>query len=100
MSTISPRELSERRSGAGPDPYVLDVRPPVDFEDWHVPGSVNLDLADALRADPESARPALASVPRDREVVVVRAAGEPAETAASLLREMGHDVRTLACRRP
>lgn len=100
MDAITPAELAARRAGDGEAPFVLDVQPAADFEDWHVPGSVNLDIVDELQAGGDAADAALSAVPRDREVVLVRTAGEAAGLAADHLREMGYDVKTLACHRP
>lgn len=100
MRSISPTELSARLSGSGEKPFVLDVQPAEDFADWHVPGSRNLAVHDELRADPGAAKAALAEIPRGREVIVVRTAGEEADLAADYLDGMGYDVKTLACQRP
>lgn len=100
MSEITPAELSARLSEDGEGPYVLDVQPAADFEDWHVPGSVNIDIAEVLSDDPDAAKAALSSVPENREVVLVCTAGEPAVLAADYLREMEYDVKTLTCHRP
>lgn len=98
MASITPADLSRRLHRD--DVFVLDVRRAPDFDEWHVPGSENIDVLDELRTDPEAAKDALSAVPAGREVVVVRAAGPPAEMAAAVLREMGYDVHTLACTRP
>lgn len=98
-SEIAPADLRVR-AGTDHEPFVLDVRPADDYEEWHVPGSTNVSVSEQLRNDPEAAREALSAIPADREVVVVRAAGSAAELAADHLREMGYDVSMLACNRP
>lgn len=100
MGSITPAEFSARLSGRGEEPFVLDVQPAEDFEDWHVPGSVNLDIAEELNEDPDAAKAALSTVPIDREVIVVCSAGEGAIRAADYLEEMAYDVKTLTCHRP
>lgn len=100
MRDITPAELSARLADEGEEPFVLDVRAEADFADWHVPGSVNLDIANELNRDGAAAKAALSSIPRDREVVLVCTAGELAVRAADHLREMGYDVGLLACHRP
>lgn len=64
-----------------PHPFVLDVREPDEFAEWHIDGAVNIPLATL------SAR--TAGVPRDREVVTVCAAGVRAAQAASTLAAAG-----------
>lgn len=100
MSAITPAALSARLATVDDDdPYVLDVQPESDYEDWHIPGSMHLDVYEELRNEPEAARAALRTIPGN-EVVIVRTAGAASEKAAELLRELGYDVKMLACRRP
>lgn len=99
MTEITPAELAARL-GEGDGTVVLDVRPEAEYADWHVPGSVNVDIADELRQDADAARAALSTLPRDRTVVLAGMAGEASALAADQLRELGHDVRTLTCHRP
>jgi len=94
MAEISPDELSEQLESDDP-PYVLDIRSTEEFEDWHVPGSENIDVYEQLKDDPEGADDALAAVPEDEEVVTVCAAGVRSATATERLTEMGYDAKTL-----
>lgn len=95
MSEITPEELGERLHGDGEPPYVLDIRHEEDFEDWHIPGSENVDVYDELDEDPELAKNDLASVPEDREIVTVCAAGVLSEDATEVLEDLGYEARTL-----
>jgi glyoxylase-like metal-dependent hydrolase (beta-lactamase superfamily II) len=96
MSEMSPETLADRLQTDGDDPLVLDIRHEDEFEDWHVPGSVNVDVSDELTGDPSAARDALATLPEDEEVVTVCAAGVVSQTATEVLTEMGYDAVTLA----
>lgn len=100
MEEISPSELSARLDDDHGGPLVLDVRSPADFARWHVPGSVNLDIRDELSDGLESAKTALSRLPENSEVVVACTAGEVAVLAAEYLRELGYDVKLLACHYP
>jgi len=95
MSEITPDELGERLQSDEP-PLVLDVRHREEYEDWHVPGSVNVDVYDDLADDPDKAKPALRDLPEDREIVTVCAAGILSQTATEVLEELGYDAVTLA----
>lgn len=99
MASISPAELSARLSDDN-EIVVLDVQRPEDYADWHVPGSLHLDLQDELRSDEAAAKAALSTISTDATVVVSCTAGAPAERAAGLLGDLGYDVRTLSCHRP
>jgi glyoxylase-like metal-dependent hydrolase (beta-lactamase superfamily II) len=95
MSEISPERLGERLQTDGDDPLVVDVRHEDDYEDWHVPDSVNVDVYDELSADPDADADALENLPDERKVVTVCAAGVVAQTATDVLRELGYDAKTL-----
>ncbi len=95
MSEIAPEELYRRLRAEDEDPFVLDVRYEEDFEAWHVPGSVNVDVFDELAENPEAAATALADLPEDRPIVTICVAGVRSQEATALLRERGYDATTL-----
>ncbi|OTF01766.1 rhodanese-like domain-containing protein [Halorubrum sp. SD683] len=94
MQEISPAELGEQLQGDEP-PLVLDIRHQEEFEEWHIPGSRNVDVYDELAEDPDQAREPLSDLPADRQIVTVCAAGVVSGTATELLRELGYDAVTL-----
>jgi glyoxylase-like metal-dependent hydrolase (beta-lactamase superfamily II) len=73
---------------------VVDVRRAEDHAEWSVPGSVNLDAYDRLKAGDPGAMEGL-DVPGDRPVVTVCGAGRSSAVAAEQLREQGYDALTL-----
>ncbi|NHN49371.1 MBL fold metallo-hydrolase [Halostella sp. JP-L12] len=95
MQTITPEELSERLRNDDDEPLVLDIRHQEDFEEWHIPGSLNVDVYDALIEDPERAKEDLSDLPDKERVVTVCAAGVVSQTATEVLREMNYDAVTL-----
>ncbi|WP_280587885.1 MBL fold metallo-hydrolase [Halorubrum sp. Boch-26] len=96
MQEISPDALSEQLRNDDAGPLVLDIRHEPEFEEWHIPGSVNVDVYDELTGDPERAEPALSDLPRESRVVTVCAEGVVSQTATAVLRELGYDAVTLA----
>jgi glyoxylase-like metal-dependent hydrolase (beta-lactamase superfamily II) len=96
MQEISPDQLGEQLQDPNADPLVLDIRHEADFEAWHIPGSINVDVYDELTEDPERAREDLSDLPRDEQIVTVCAAGVVSETATEVLQELDHDAVTLA----
>ena len=73
---------------------VLDVRHAEDHDEWSVPGSVNFDAYDALKAkDPNALKGA--DLPEGRPVVTVCAAGNSSAVAAEQLRDRGFEAYTL-----
>ncbi|AQL41540.1 hydrolase [Halorientalis sp. IM1011] len=94
MSEITPEELGRRLQADDEDVLVLDIRHREEFEDWHVPGSRNVDVYDDLVDDPGAAREALADLP-DEAIVTVCTEGVVSRTATDVLEEMGYDAATL-----
>ncbi|EMA61846.1 rhodanese-like domain-containing protein [Halorubrum kocurii] len=95
MQTLSPDVLSEQLRNDDEGPLVLDIRHEAEFEKWHIPGSVNVDVYDELTGDPDRAKPALSALPRESRIVTVCAEGVVSQTATDVLRELGYDAVTL-----
>lgn len=95
MAEITPDNLSAQLEAADDDLFVLDIRHEDDYEDWHIPGSENIDLYDQLKDDPDATTAALSDIPDDTEVVTVCAAGVVSDTATDQLQQMGYDAKTL-----
>jgi glyoxylase-like metal-dependent hydrolase (beta-lactamase superfamily II) len=95
MQEISPAELGEQLRNGDEEPLVLDIRHEADFEEWHIPGSINVDVYDELTAGSEQATEALSDLPRTERIVTVCAAGVVSETATEVLRELDYEAATL-----
>jgi glyoxylase-like metal-dependent hydrolase (beta-lactamase superfamily II) len=94
MTTISPTRLADRLRSDRP-PVLLDIRSAEEFEDWHIPGSINIDVYDELREDEEGAVEALQDLPPDEEIVTICGIGIASRTATDLLRDHGYEAMTL-----
>lgn len=95
MTEITPQTLSDRLEAEDDSPLVLDIRPPDSFEEWHIPGSRNVDVYEELETDPEAAAAAMADLPSEREIVTVCGAGVRSQIATTLLRDRGYEAKTL-----
>jgi rhodanese-related sulfurtransferase len=73
---------------SGEAPQILDVRQPSEFNEGHVPGSMNLFVGELPNR--------LSDVPTDKEQWVVCAGGRRASLAASLLDRAGRPLRLIA----
>ena len=80
---------------AGRPLTVLDVRPRNERAEWSIPGSLHVDAYDALWARDPGALDSI-SLPLDRPVVTVCAAGKTSLLAAEVLRARGHTAYSLA----
>jgi len=96
MSEINPETLRDRLQAGEDDLLVVDIRHEEEYDDWHVPESVNVDVYDELTDDPDAAKDALADLPEEEELVTVCGAGVAAATATDVLQEMDYDAKTLA----
>jgi rhodanese-related sulfurtransferase len=90
ITASEPQDLMEHHRPV----TVLDIRPPEQRADWSIPGSVHLDIYDALKVGDDSGLTSV-GVPADGPVVTVCAAGGLSQTAAELFRERGLDARSL-----
>ena len=50
MSEITADELKQRLGQPGSAPRVVDIRPPTEFEAWHIEGAINVPVYDDLKA--------------------------------------------------
>jgi len=76
---------------------IVDIREAAEFEDWHIQGSRNVPVYDALksRRDEELLERA-ATLPRDRPIVTVCRGGIVSRKAAQLLCSLDYDASSLA----
>jgi len=95
MQEITPEALSEQLRNGDDEPLVLDIRHEADFEEWHIPGSINVDVYDELTDDPERAKEPLSELPDADQIVTICAAGVVSETATEVLHELDYDAATL-----
>lgn len=87
-STVDAHALAERLGDtAKPDPTLIDVRTPVEFEAGHIPGAVNVPL-DELEGALDDIRAAL----DDHDVVLVCRSGDRAGRAQEALHRAGLGV--------
>lgn len=79
-AVIDVPKLTERMKGKNP-PYLIDVREPVEYMEFHIEGAVSIPLG--------SIAGAVASLPKDRDVVVYCRSGRRSEIAQKAMMEMG-----------
>ena len=95
MSEITAKELESRLS-AGEPVAVVDIRESPEYRDWHIHGSTNVPVYEALRRgsfdDLAAAAPRL---PADRPIVAVCRGGVVSRRAVAWLREAGFDATSL-----
>jgi glyoxylase-like metal-dependent hydrolase (beta-lactamase superfamily II)/rhodanese-related sulfurtransferase len=81
---------------AGQPVTIVDVRPDEEWAEWRIPGSVHVDVYDALKAGQRPEALTMLNLPGDRPVVTICGAGKTSLMAATQLRERGIQARSLA----
>jgi glyoxylase-like metal-dependent hydrolase (beta-lactamase superfamily II) len=96
MSEIDCVQLKTKLE-AGEAVEVVDIREPAEFGAWHIHGSRNLPVYDALRAgDPSPLVEQSAGLPKDRPLVAVCRAGVVSQRAADVLGSLGFEALSLS----
>ena len=95
MSEISAKELESRLS-AGEPVAVVDIRESPEYRDWHIHGSTNVPVYEALRRGIfDGLAAAAAGLPSDRPIVAVCRGGVVSRRAVAWLLEAGFDATSL-----
>jgi rhodanese-related sulfurtransferase len=71
------------------DPYIISLRSAEDYAQGHIPGAVNMGVKELFSADN------LATIPPDRDVVVVCYTGQTAGQATAALNMLGYEAYSL-----
>ncbi|MDP1633321.1 MAG: rhodanese-like domain-containing protein, partial [Gallionellaceae bacterium] len=90
VKEFMPWDLS-RALAAGGKPVLLDVREAAEFDQLHIPGSINVPrgiLEQSCEWDYDETVPDLASR-RDQEIVVICRSGKRSVLAADMLQKLG-----------
>ncbi|MHC4415987.1 MAG: MBL fold metallo-hydrolase [Planctomycetota bacterium] len=96
MKEITTDELKARVE-AGDPIAVVDIRDAEAYADWHIPGSMNVPVIQAMRAnDPAPLQARAGELPRHQPIVVVCNQGVSSLKAAAALEPLGFDVASLA----
>lgn len=87
---VNPEELAAWLVEKRADFMLIDVRPSADYEAGAIAEAINLSTAELL------GKATLASLPRDRKLVVYSNGSEQSAKATTLLRVAGFDARVLS----
>jgi rhodanese-related sulfurtransferase len=89
--TIQAADLFENLNDGDPDndPTIISLRSAEDYAKGHVPGAVNMNVKTLFTAEN------LATIPPDKDVVVICYTGQTAGQAAAALNMLGYDAYSL-----
>jgi len=92
---ISSGELKAKLE-AGDVLEIVDIRETDAYHEWHIPGSTNVPVTNALKSRQDHALTDRAgSLPKDRPIVTVCRAGVISQRATAVLDSLGFDVASL-----
>ncbi len=95
MREIGADELKAKLE-SGDAVEVVDIREADEFASWHIAGSSNLPVYDALRMNDQQALVSKsAELPKDRSIVTVCRAGIISQRAAQVLESLGYQAMSL-----
>jgi rhodanese-related sulfurtransferase len=89
--TLEAADLFENLNDGDPenDPYIISLRSAEDYARGHIPGAVNMNIKEMFTLD------SLATIPPDRDVVVVCYTGQTAGQATAALNMLGYEAYSL-----
>ena len=89
--TIKAADLFENQNDGDPDndPYIISLRSAEDYAKGHVPGAVNMSVKELFTVE------SLATIPPDKDVVVICYTGQTAGQATAGLNMLGYDAYSL-----
>jgi rhodanese-related sulfurtransferase len=89
--TLQAADLFDNLNDGDPDndPYIISLRSAEDYAKGHIPGAVNMGVTELFTLDN------LATIPSDRDVVVVCYTGQTASQATAALNMLGYDAYSL-----
>jgi rhodanese-related sulfurtransferase len=85
-SSISPQEVKEKMDN-NENIFILDVREPYEYENWHIKGAVNIPLG-VITADTRS-------VPKNKEIIAVCLHGMRSVYAQQILSGLGYNAKSM-----
>ena len=86
---VDPLDLAKSIVEGKKEYFIVDVRQPWEFDDYHVPGAVNIPL-DQLMTDK-----ARSTLPKDKTILLYSAGGAHAAQAWVLLAQSGYKVKSM-----
>ncbi len=86
VPSIDPGQ-AQARLGAKPQPYLLDVRQPDEYQAGHIPGASLIPLHELPRR--------IKDLPKDREIICVCRSGNRSHAATQQLKAAGYNAVNL-----
>ncbi|HET8858192.1 MAG TPA: rhodanese-like domain-containing protein [Nitrososphaeraceae archaeon] len=89
ISAFELKENLDKRQGKNNGLFLLDVREPKEYADWHIDNSVNIPLSELSKEE------ALSQIPKDKEIITICPRGNRATIGKYIMQRYGYDVKVL-----
>ncbi|MDF2737068.1 MAG: blh [Nitrososphaeraceae archaeon] len=81
--------IDKRIQGQNNGLFLLDVREPYEYAEWHIENSVNIPLGELSKEE------TLSQIPKDKEIITICPRGNRATDAKYLMQRYGYNVKVL-----
>jgi glyoxylase-like metal-dependent hydrolase (beta-lactamase superfamily II)/rhodanese-related sulfurtransferase len=89
ISAIELKENLDKRQGKNNDLFLLDVREPYEYIEWHIENSVNIPLGDLSKEE------TISQIPKDKEIITICPRGYRATDGKYIIQRCGYNVKVL-----
>ena len=89
ISAFELKENLDKRQGKNNGLFLLDVREPTEYAEWHIDNSVNIPLSELSKEE------TLSQIPKDKEIITICPRGYRAMDGKYIMQRYGYDVKVL-----
>ena len=89
ISAFELKENLDKRQGKNNDLFLLDVREPYEYAEWHIDNSVNIPLSELSKEE------TLSQIPKDKEIITICPRGYRATDGKYIMQRCGYNVKVL-----
>jgi glyoxylase-like metal-dependent hydrolase (beta-lactamase superfamily II)/rhodanese-related sulfurtransferase len=89
ISAFELKENLDKRQGKNNGLFLLDVREPIEYAEWHIDNSVNIPLGKLSKEE------RLSQVPKDKEIITICPRGNRATIGKYMMQRYGYNVKVL-----
>ena len=89
ISAFELKVALDKKLGNNDDVFLLDVREPNEYAEWHIENSVNVPLGELAQEE------TLSHIPKDKEIITICPHGNRATDGKYLMQRYGYNVKVL-----
>ena len=89
ISAFALKEALDKSQGKNKGLFLLDVREPYEYSEWHIDNSVNIPLSELSKEE------TLSQIPKDKEIITICPRGYRAMDGKYMMQRYGYNVKVL-----